>query len=76
MRSNTSREVSCGSTVWRASNLEDSSSVPRLSTSQPGVFTYAAEGDLSGLDGMEKCCNGANYKLGGERQQADVRRVV
>lgn len=65
MKSNTSQEVSCGFMVWRVSNLEDPSSVPQLS--QPGVFTYAAEGDLSALDGMEGCCKGANYKLGGER---------
>lgn len=77
MKLNTSREVSCGFMVWRMSNLEDLLSVPGLSMSQPGVFTYAAEGDLSALDGMERCCKGANDKLGGERQQGDVRgRVV
>lgn len=77
MKWNTSQEVSCGFMVWRMSNLEDPSSVPGLSMSQPGVFTYAAAGDLSALDGMERCCQGANDQLGGERQQGDVRgRVV
>lgn len=73
MKSNTSREVGCGFMVWRVSNLEDPLSVSGLSISQPGVFTYAAQGDLSALDGMERCCKGPNYKLGGERQQGDVR---
>lgn len=73
MKSDTSWEVGCGFMVWRVSNLEDPSSVPGLSISQPGVFTYAAQGDLSALDGMERCCKGPSYKVGGERQQDDVR---
>ena len=59
--------------VWTVSNLEDCLGVPVLSTSQAGAFTYAAEGDLSALNRMERCCKGANYKLGGEMQQADGR---
>lgn len=55
------------------SNLQDPSNVPGLSISQPGVLTYAAQGDLSALDGMEKCCKGPDYNIGGERQQGDVR---
>lgn len=55
------------------SNLEDSLGVPGLSTSQVGAFTYSAEGDVSALNRTERCCKGANYKLGGERQQADSR---
>lgn len=55
------------------SSLEDPPSVPGLSTSQAGAFTYAAEGDLRALNGTERYCKGANYNLGGERQQADGR---
>lgn len=73
MKSNRSREASCGFMVWRVSNLEHPSSVPGLSMSQPGVFSCAAEGDLSALHGRKRCCKGGNYKLGGERQQGGVR---
>lgn len=57
--------------AWAVSNMEDSLGVLGLSTSQAGALTYAAKGDLSALNKMERCCQGMTYKLGGERQWAD-----
>ena len=53
--------------VWTGSSLEDLLGVLGLYTSLAGAFTYAAEGDLSALNMLERCCKGANYKLGGEK---------
>jgi len=73
MKQNRSQEVSCGFKAWTVSNQQDSPGVLGLSMSQAGALTYAAEGDLSALNRMERCCKGANYKGGGARQQADGR---